>query len=66
MKEKNKQKELKEINRITLVAGKFRQCDSATLNYDGDPSLAYCAKYDKIMDGWTVSKYCRGEGGCDQ
>lgn len=49
-----------------LVAGEFCQCSWATLNYNGDPSLAYCAKYDKIMDGWTVSNYCRGYGGCDQ
>lgn len=52
--------------RFLLVAGKFCQCCWATLNYDGYASLAYCAKYDAIMDGWTVSHYCRGYGGCDQ
>lgn len=61
-----KNKEKKENRRFLLVEGEFAQCSHATLNYDGDPSLAYCAKYDKIMDGWTVSKYCRGDGGCDQ
>ena len=52
--------------KFLLVEGEFGQCGWATLNYSGDPSLAYCAKYDKIMDGWTVSHYCRGNGGCDQ
>ena len=52
--------------RFLLVEGEFSQCSWATLNYSGDPSLAYCAKYSKIMDGWTVSNYCRGNGGCDQ
>ena len=49
-----------------LVPGEFSQCSWATLDYNGDPSLAYCAKYGKIMDGWTVMNYCRGNGGCDQ
>lgn len=49
-----------------LIPGMFCQCPYATLDYSGDPSLAYCAKYHKIMDGWTVSEYCRGNGGCDR
>lgn len=49
-----------------LIPGEFRQCSYATLNYSGDPSLAYCAKYKKIMDGWTVTEYCKGYGGCDR
>lgn len=49
-----------------LISGEFRQCPYATLDYSGDPSLAYCAKYHKIIDGWTVSEYCRGNGGCDR
>lgn len=52
--------------RFLLIEGEFGQCGWATLNYNGDSSLAYCAKYAKIMDGWTVSNYCRGNGGCDQ
>ena len=52
--------------RFLLVEGEFGQCGWATLNYSGDSSLAYCAKYDKIMDGWTVQNYCRGYGGCDK
>ena len=49
-----------------LIPGKFGQCSYATLNYDGKQELAYCAKYGKIMDGWTVSNYCRNNGGCDR
>ena len=49
-----------------LIPGEFRQCSYATLNYCEDPSLAYCAKYDAIMNGNTVSVYCRGNGGCDR
>ena len=52
--------------KFLLVEGAFAQCGWATLNYNGDPSLAYCAKHDRIYDGWTVSHYCRGFGGCDQ
>lgn len=52
--------------KFLLIPGEFGQCSWATLNYDGEPSLAYCAKYDKIIDGWTVSNYCRGYGGCDR
>ena len=48
-----------------LIEGTFCQCPYATLDYSGDPSLAYCAKYSKIIDGWTVTQYCRGNGGCD-
>jgi len=48
-----------------LIPGCFCQCSWATLNYDGYSSLAYCAKYSKVMDGWTVTQYCRGYGGCD-
>ena len=51
--------------RFLLIPGMFCQCPYATLNYNDDPSLAYCAKYGKIMDGWTVTNYCRGFGGCD-
>lgn len=52
--------------RFMLIPGEFRQCSWATLNYSGEGSLAYCAKYDKIMDGWTVTEYCKGYGGCDK
>lgn len=52
--------------KFLLVAGEFGQCPYASLDYNGEPSLAYCAKYGKIMDGWTVMNYCRGNGGCDQ
>lgn len=48
-----------------LIEGSLCQCPYATLDYSGDPSLAYCAKYSKVMDGWTVTQYCRGYGGCD-
>ena len=58
--------EKKTTQNYLLVPGEFAQCPYATLNYSGDPSLAYCAKYDRIMDGWTVTRYCRGDGGCDQ
>ena len=54
------------MKKFLLVKGMFCQCSYATLNYNNDPALAYCAKYQKIMDGWTVSNYCRGNGGCDQ
>lgn len=56
----------KKNDHYLLIPGEFGQCSYATLNYSGDPSLAYCAKYQKIMDGWTVSEYCRGNGGCDR
>jgi len=56
----------KESKRFLLVEGEFGQCGWATLNYSGDNSLAYCAKYGKIMDGWTVMNYCKGYGGCDR
>lgn len=49
-----------------LISGSFMQCPWATLNYNGDYNLAYCAKYQKIMDGWTVTNYCKGYGGCDR
>lgn len=52
--------------KFLLVEGVFAQCSWATLNYNGDPDLAYCAKYGRIMDGWTVTGYCRGFGGCDE
>lgn len=51
--------------KFLLVEGEFSQCGYATLNYSGDPALAYGAKYGEIMDGWTVANYCRGNGGCD-
>ena len=57
---------MKEQKNYLLVEGEFAQCPYATLNYEGNPNLAYCAKYHKIMDGWTVSEYCRGNGGCDR
>ena len=47
-----------------LIPGTFNQCCYATLNYGGEPSLAYCALLKRIIDGWTVSEYCRGFGGC--
>ena len=50
--------------KFLLVEGMFAQCSYATLNYDNKPNLAYCALDDAIYDGWTVSKYCRGNGGC--
>lgn len=44
--------------KFLLVPGEFGQCSWATLNYNGDPSLAYCAKYDKIMDeNWKLAEY---------
>lgn len=49
-----------------LIPGRFCQCSWASLNYSGDPRLAYCAKYRNIVDGWTVQNYCRGRGGCDR
>ena len=52
-------------NKELLIPGTFCQCPYATLDYGGDPGLAYCGKYGKIMDGWTVSQYCRGYGGCN-
>lgn len=51
--------------KFLLVEGEFGQCCYATLNYNDESSLAYCAKYHKIMDGSTVMIYCRGNGGCD-
>lgn len=54
------------ITRNLLIPGRFCQCSWASLNYDGDPRLAYCAKYGRVMDGWTVMNYCRGFGGCDR
>lgn len=62
----NKQPVEKKNDNYLLIPGEFGQCGYATLNYGGDPSLAYCAKYQKIMDGWTVTAYCRGNGGCDR
>lgn len=56
--------EVRMDKKFLLVEGEFGQCSYATLNYDGEPSLAYCAKLGKIMDGWTVMNYCRGNGGC--
>ncbi len=61
-----KKAEMNKEKKYLLVPGKFAQCSYATLNYNDDPSLAYCAKYRKIIDGWTVSEYCRGNGGCDE
>jgi len=49
-----------------LIPGEFGQCSYATLNYDGNSDLCYCSKYKKIMDGWTVAEYCKGDGGCDR
>lgn len=55
-----------EEKKFLLIPGEFAQCSWATLNYNDDPNLAYCAKYSRIEDGWTVSNYCRGYGGCDE
>lgn len=54
------------LTRKLLIPGRFCQCSWASLNYNGDPNLAYCAKYGRIMDGWTVMNYCRGYGNCDR
>lgn len=54
----------KNEKKYVLVGGVFAQCPYATLNYNDDPSLVYCAKTGTIIDGWTVSEYCRGSGGC--